>query len=479
MGNNCQSDSTKLERIIRGSENTMSDLYALISASISKYFEVLANCCIGKNNNLKSAIILIDDYTNFNDQAGDVINEVIDDIIDKILEDTPGVAIQYGAAYFNGVCIKELTPNLETVIEVSFQSHICVLFEEPLPDFTYEATYTDFVCSYDQGELFPYAYEALFMGHQCVLRDGNYFYPEYSASFIDFVCEFEPACDTFSTVLCTSSELCELSMTSEWLDYSCFIAELDFDISFADHSCIKNMTYDVSYQGHVCILGLQEFLASFIDFVCILISDVTTTTTQVKSCGYGVSNSAVYQEVITTTTTGVGIECNGTVTFEGGQNYPTHNVHNIGTSTGIMTLYFGVGDIPDRIIIYIGGVVVFDAGYIGEKAKFDFGGTRRSEFKNALMGKTDPITGHVYPNFSDYPSDGYPRISIEQLFQNLTFFGPNFGFDYRCFNKTTSDTVADVYVYGPMPGTGWAYLLSCPDTECASLVSTTTTTSIV
>lgn len=297
MGNNCQSDSTQLERIIRGSENTFSDLYSLLSQKLSEYLQVSDICCVGKCTKLKDLLDLLDEYIESEDQYGDIVIDIIDKIIDKLLEDTPVVATQYTAAFYNEKCVEievDLPLKGATLdFNISFQNHTCILFEELLPDFTYEATYTDFVCSFDQGELFPYAYEAVFMGHNCILQDGNYFYPEYSASFIDFVCEFEPACDTFSTVLCTSSELCELSMTSEWLDYSCFIAERDFDISFADHSCIKNMNYEASFQNHICVLELQQYLASFIDFVCILEG----------TCLFGVNNSAIYQPLTTTTTT--------------------------------------------------------------------------------------------------------------------------------------------------------------------------------
>ena len=283
MGNNCQSDSTQLERLIRGSDNTLSDLYSLLSQKLSEYLQVSAVCCVGKCTKLKDLLDLLDEYIDSEDQYQDIIIEIIDKIIDKLLEDNPTVSIQFEAAYFNEKCIEvevDLPLKDETLdFDISFQNHTCVLFEEPLPDFTYEATYADFVCSLDQGELFPYSYAATYLNHSCILTDGNYFYPEYSASFINFVCEKIPACDTFSTVLCTSSELCELSMTSEWLDYSCFIAEQDFDISFADHSCIKNMNYETLFQNHVCILMPEVYSTSFINFVCVLIEEIVTTTT--------------------------------------------------------------------------------------------------------------------------------------------------------------------------------------------------------
>jgi uncharacterized protein (TIGR02145 family) len=97
-------------------------------------------------------------------------------------------------------------------------------------------------------------------------------------------------------------------MTSEWLDYSCSLADLTFDIAFYEHECIKNMTYEATFSGHVCILGIQIFEASFIEFVCVLIEEVTTTTTQIPTTTTTttiapVTTSTTTAEVTTTTTT--------------------------------------------------------------------------------------------------------------------------------------------------------------------------------
>lgn len=308
--NNCQSDSVQLERIVRSSDNTLSELYLLLSNNLSRYFEALANCCIGRNNNLKSGKILLDQYVDENNQYEDIVNDIVDDIIDKYLEDAPQVVTQYAAAFYKEICIKDNTPNLPSVIEASFQAHICSLMEEPLPDYTYEATFGNFVCNYDVSEMFPYVYEAAFMSHKCSMIEGNYFYPEYEASFQDFTCELAPACETFSAIINDETAISGLSMTSEWLYYSCWLADMTFDLSFSDHSCIRNMNFEASYQNFVCIQQDWVFVASFIEFVCILIEEVVTTTTTeapitTTTTTESLTTTTTTEEVTTTTTTSI------------------------------------------------------------------------------------------------------------------------------------------------------------------------------
>jgi hypothetical protein len=64
--------------------------------------------------------------------------------------------------------------------------------------------------------------------------------------------------------------------------------------------------------------------------------------------------------------------------------------------------------------------------------------------------KVDPITGVTYPNTTYWPLDGYPAVI-------------NPGQGTTTFSKTSSSpTTANVFVYGPIPGTAWTFRLGCP-----------------
>ena len=420
MSNNCQSDNTKLERLIRTSQNEMISLYSLLSSKISAYFEAKAGCCVDKNGHLKSGKILIDDLINFDELAGEEINDVVDLIIDKLLENAPEVIIQFAAAFYREICVKSDSLNLDTTFDASFTGHLCRLMEEPLPDFTYEAEFDGFVCQMGSDELFPYAYEAAFLSHKCILRDGNYFYAEYEASYINFVCEFTPACDTFSTILCSTTELiesCELSMTSEWLGHTCQFADLVFDIDFYDHCCIRNMSFEAAFERYVCIVQDWDFIASFIDFVCVAISitctidvelldefpvttttstteelEVTTTTTEAEV------TSTTTEEVTTTTTA----EVTTTTTTQGVYPVEYGALYNWYAATDARYITNTGWHVPtkaemDTLVTYLGGATgsgakIKEVGttYWGS----DPGSTNSAKFNARGSGK------RAYPSYS-------------------------------------------------------------------------------
>lgn len=140
--------------------------------------------------------------------------------------------------------------------------------------------------------------------------------------------------------------------------------------------------------------------------------------------------------------------CGESSPYSGGESYPTEQTVNVTTSTGTVTFTYQAISIPDLFLVYYNDVLVINTGYVGS-SDFDFGGSRRSEFTSALNGRTDPVNGGTYPNFTNYPDDGYPRI-VGDAGGTETFL------------KNTSIQYSYVEVYAPMSGTGWNYTISCP-----------------
>lgn len=141
------------------------------------------------------------------------------------------------------------------------------------------------------------------------------------------------------------------------------------------------------------------------------------------------------------------ISCNTSTSYKGGEVYPQEDSINLGTGTGTVSLAIVPENIPDRYIVTWNNAIVIDTGYRGDTV-YDFGGTFRNWFKSQLNGKLDPVFLVTYPNFTEFPDDGYPRVLSPQT---LTF------------NKSASSpSFAVVKVYAPAAGTRWSYTLSCP-----------------
>lgn len=144
--------------------------------------------------------------------------------------------------------------------------------------------------------------------------------------------------------------------------------------------------------------------------------------------------------------------CGEGLSFGGGVSYPTTNIVNLGEGTGDVELTYEAFSIPDRFIVIWDGSVVIDTGYVGNPALFDFGGTQRSGFNDSLTGKEDPVTETIYPDFTNFPDDGYPRVS-----------SPAAG--TVSFSKASpTPTTAQLDIYGPQSGTAWNATLGCPET---------------
>ena len=198
------------------------------------------------------------------------------------------------------------------------------------------------------------------------------------------------------------------------------------------------------------ILALKAQIDALIDVMEICETDLPTTTT--------IESTTTLQPATTTeqpTTTIEGINCGEVVEYTGGESYPTEETIILGSTTGLVTLTYDVYTIPDLILVYFDGSIVINTGYRGYGAFYDFGGAGRTSFKAALYGKADPVNGGTYPNTTNYPDDGYPRVTS----------GDVVGYPGRgtaTFNKTTTTATATVKIYAPMGGTAWSFTLGCP-----------------
>lgn len=191
-------------------------------------------------------------------------------------------------------------------------------------------------------------------------------------------------------------------------------------------------------------------------------STSTTTTTTSSSTSTTTSTTTVIP-ITTTTTTTVVINCGSSSSFSGGISYPTTQSVILGTTTGNTSLLYNAQSVPDRFIVEWNSSVVIDTGYRGG-ASYDFGGGSRLSFTNSLNGQFDPITLTSYPDLTNFPDDGYPRILGSGL--GLTSF----------LKDLTNDTYVIIKIYAPMDGTVWSYTLNCPG---VSPTTTSTTTTLI
>jgi hypothetical protein len=147
--------------------------------------------------------------------------------------------------------------------------------------------------------------------------------------------------------------------------------------------------------------------------------------------------------------------CNINRTDGGGTGYPISQTTAFGSSRGAVILTTSVGNVPDRFIVIWNGFPVIDTGYqSNDYATYNIlNSSARSNFKNALNGKTAPERPGTYPfpaGSGIFPnemaSDGYPILYPAR---------------HKAFDKNTSTSDATVEVYAPM-ATDWGYVLNCP-----------------
>ena len=146
------------------------------------------------------------------------------------------------------------------------------------------------------------------------------------------------------------------------------------------------------------------------------------------------------------------VPCGTTITYTGGQAYPSTGAKVVGTGTGTVSIEFDAQNVPDRFILYWGDNPVIDTGYRGNGSVYDYGSYLRGNFNTALNGSVDPLTGLIYPNNSipNIAPDGYPYVSAT-------------GQGTSSFQKTTNQPITTTTkVYAPMTNTAWSYKVGCP-----------------
>tara|TARA_B100000902_G_scaffold108276_3_gene110018 strand:- start:13251 stop:17765 length:4515 start_codon:yes stop_codon:yes gene_type:complete len=120
------------------------------------------------------------------------------------------------------------------------------------------------------------------------------------------------------------------------------------------------------------------------------------------------------------------IPCNTATGYSGGEAFPTIQVIELGATTGVVTLTFAAGSVPDKFIIEFDGSEVINTGYRGDASE-------QGALNSALAAR---------------------GLSPE------TIAGTGSG--TATFTKSTSTTTATLKVFGPLPGTSWQVTVSCP-----------------
>ena len=119
-------------------------------------------------------------------------------------------------------------------------------------------------------------------------------------------------------------------------------------------------------------------------------------------------------------------DCNTQTGYSGGESFPSTQIINLGAATGVVTLTFNAGGVPDKFIVEFDGSEVINTGYRGD-----------SQFQGALN--------------TALAERGLPPETIQGS-----------GSGTATFTKSTSTTTATLKVFAPMSGTQWTVTLSCP-----------------
>ena len=143
------------------------------------------------------------------------------------------------------------------------------------------------------------------------------------------------------------------------------------------------------------------------------------------------SGDANYVAPVSDTTTCVPgstapVFCGIQTQYDGAQAYPSITEINLGAGLGNVVLQAQAFAVPDKFVVMFDGVEVINTGYRGNIGY-------QTDLNNSLASRglpPEPIVG-----------DGTVNVS---------------------FNKTTSSSIATVYVYAPLGSTGWNFKLNCP-----------------
>ena len=139
-------------------------------------------------------------------------------------------------------------------------------------------------------------------------------------------------------------------------------------------------------------------------------------------------------------------KCNTLAEFTGGNEFPHKVRYYLGASTGLVNILFFPVFKPDRLVVVQNGVLKLDTGYCGDPKQ-------QAALNSALASKGYPSSTIIGPNSSS---------------QGITYH------EFKWL-KTDASTYVDVYVYAPILGTQWGFVMSCVNKPATSVVYTTNT----
>jgi len=218
----------------------------------------------------------------------------------------------------------------------------------------------------------------------------------------------------------------------------------DGGASVTTRGVVINTTGSPSLYSYTHVTSTGTGTGAFTDSVLTL---TPSTTYYVRAYAIN-SQGTAYGNEVSFTTSAVSYPCSGTISYPGGQSYPTEIQVDLGSEIGTSTVKMDARHIPDYCIVYFSGSIAVDIGYRGDRM-FDYNGTQRSAFKASLNGKTDPKGTYTYPDFTKHPEDGYPRITDGVA--SVRFF------------KSNTSRYATIKVFAPMTSTIWDVSISCPE----------------
>ena len=226
---------------------------------------------------------------------------------------------------------------------------------------------------------------------------------------------------------------------------------------------------------------VETWTVQYDDYSCIE-DEYTETTTE-----EAITTTTEEPVAATTTTTTTEesypiVNCNSSISYPGGESYPTAFSVNLGSTIGKVTFLYQPQGIPDRFIVERSGNVVFDSGYYGSYSiVYAYGTSQRGVFNAALNGKVDPRSGLTYPilgtdltTYSGMGLDIFPNVIQPDGYPEVHPCG---GDEYleTCIAKSTTGLYFDLFVYAPMSGTAWNATFMCPQEGECPLITTTTT----
>lgn len=386
---------------------------------LQKVLVALDKCCESTNRMYTVIEDSVDDWISNLETDSDSLEEALDEVI-EIISDW---AATYSATYSDFICQQE--DNEDIAFEIEFENYLCMQTDVTTTTTTLATTTTTTI---NQRQV---DWTLSFEDYQCMqwddpdepeLKSGEVVVVvAYSGTYEVFECMQENNPDittTTTTYLGTTTTSTTVAPgLVQWIGY--------FNTHICQQEDNPNITTTTTTRGQV--VETVAFDIEFKDYKCMQ-TDVTTTTTTPAV------TTTTTTAALTTTTTTTNLPCNTEMT--GTTAFPQVYAINVGSQTGELTLTVDAIEVPDKFVVEIDGVEVFNTGYRGD-AGFQ---TALYESLLAHGAAYELITGAATGTF--------------------------------IFNKTSESSIAIVKVYAPMEESEYSFTLSC-----VRPVTTTTTTS--